>query len=338
MRKNTLTMLVVLTSGLGSAGEVLAYEECGTPLPPSYKGITAFANGEDTNSGESCTSRGAYGLRYQCVEYVKRFYAEALNVDVSDWRADAYYFYDKASEFGLDRFANNGTTAPEPDDIIVFKGGEWGHVAIAREVTRNGVTVIEQNFGVDSVGLLSMSVTNGRYNVSRVGSLQVIGWLRLPSEGPPPVDYDEARDGDIEVGEVSFSLGVGRNTISGNIGVDERGPDGDTFEFTVPAGREITSVRYRYSNVQASPQTTSLEFLFRFIFSDFSARCTFSGIDLLSGPTSYRYSDCSPESNPPIPSLEMPLEPGPGYRTSQVITSRGGFSGNWDYTLTIIVE
>ena len=83
-----------------------AFEECGSTLA-TFNGVPAKSNGSFTGRGESCESdRGTYGWEYQCVEYVKRYYATELNHDISRWNKDAAFYFDFASRFGLDAYPN----------------------------------------------------------------------------------------------------------------------------------------------------------------------------------------------------------------------------------------
>ncbi|MBU4338114.1 CHAP domain-containing protein [Patescibacteria group bacterium] len=87
-----------------------------------------------------------YGLlEYQCVAYAKRFYTKLL--DTSKWTglASAYQYYTNAEARGLTPYPNGGSMSPQPDDILSFRGGTNGHVAIITEVGENYVNVIEQN-------------------------------------------------------------------------------------------------------------------------------------------------------------------------------------------------
>ena len=176
------------------------FESCGTELL-TFRGIPAYANGADTNTGTPCNGRGTYGLEYQCVELVKRYYAERLGHDVSSWRFDAYDLFDNASTLGLDAYSNNGSVAPRVEDIMVFRGGEegYGHVAIVTEVDDNVVRLIEQNWGSNAVGTLRFSrSSNGNYIVEdRSSSYETIGWLRKPGSSNPPADI--AGEWDVEI-------------------------------------------------------------------------------------------------------------------------------------------
>jgi len=156
--------------------------DCGTDIP------TPCAIGVD-DSTNTCS----YGDRYQCVEYVRRFYSlrqDTLNrVDTSGWTGlNAVNFIKVDSSgtvssaiSGFTAYANNGTSLPQPDDIIVFSGGGYGHIAIVVSVTSSQVNIIEQNFNTQ--GLYSLTVSpNTNVIENRTGGdntiFTVVGWLR----------------------------------------------------------------------------------------------------------------------------------------------------------------
>lgn len=180
-------LFALYITGVGAAAP-----DCGQPLfSPSYKGVDALSNGTSMRTGESCAGRGTYGLQYQCVEYIRRFYSVAKQVDTSSWvNLNARDFYASGSSLGLTRFENGATTsAPQPDDIVVFEGpaGDiYGHVAIVSSVTTTSISIVEQNWGDTGQGRLALTMrADGTYYTAREGSkYTVLGWLR--KEAAPP--------------------------------------------------------------------------------------------------------------------------------------------------------
>jgi sugar lactone lactonase YvrE len=196
---------------------------CGQQLSASsiYRGVPARSNSDqDQWSDNDCgtdisipcaigvddsTNTCSYGDRYQCVEYVRRFYSlrqdTAQRVDTSGWIGlNAVNFITVNSSgnvssplSGFTAFANNGTTLPLPDDIIVFKGGGFGHVAVVMSVTSSNVNIIEQNWNTQ--GLYSLTISPSTNIVeNRIGGdstvFTVVGWLRATSNvqnNPMPV-------------------------------------------------------------------------------------------------------------------------------------------------------
>ncbi len=121
----------------------------------SHRGIPVYENGPEiaVSHGQSRGRGGAYyGKKWQCVEYVKRFYAEVLGHQMPDGWGHAKSFFDEAvpdggcnRTRGLVQFENGSTTPPRPDDILVFNEGSLGHVAIVTAVGVDSVDVIQQN-------------------------------------------------------------------------------------------------------------------------------------------------------------------------------------------------
>lgn len=139
-----LGIIAMLFSGAVAAveGDKLYGDDIGV-----YKKIVAKSNGpcvnkfEGFNEGKDC----AVSNYWQCVEYVKRFYTELL--DTSQWTGllSASQYYTNAEARGLTPYPNGGSMPPQPDDILGFSGGIYGHVAIITEVGDTYVNVIEQN-------------------------------------------------------------------------------------------------------------------------------------------------------------------------------------------------
>ena len=155
---------------------------CGTILA-SYKGVPARSNQNYPYS--SCAGQSEYGLRYQCVEYVRRFYHLVKGIETREGRMrekweHANSFFKTASEKGLDAFENGGGVAPFPDDVLAFQGGPYGHVAIVTAVTDDHIDIIEQNFSSAGTARLAYNPTTNWVSDRSVpgGSMVLEGWLR----------------------------------------------------------------------------------------------------------------------------------------------------------------
>ena len=162
----------------------------------TYNGVEvgAYSNGNINYVGPY----GTYGYQFQCVEYVNRFYSQALGFpNMGDpktgMNADAKNYFSTAPSWGLVPYKNGGTTPPQMGDIICSNGNgvNKGHVAIVRQVLPDSIRVIHQNWE-NSIGLasenyynknanyypLKMTVSGGKYTVSAFGSgYPVTGWL-----------------------------------------------------------------------------------------------------------------------------------------------------------------
>jgi len=153
-----------------------------------YNGITAYSNYEIDYVSNEYNYEDEYntGMKWQCVEYVNRYYYIIYGMGIRIPGTNAEDYYDTASDRGLVAYPNGGTTSPQPEDILCSNGGTLGHVAIVREVTADSVHVIHQNWAnteADNDKTISMSVSDGHYTVSGFsGSYPVQGWLRKPTE------------------------------------------------------------------------------------------------------------------------------------------------------------
>ena len=120
----------------------------GTPLG-SFNGVVAYSNGSGTFVGPDT---GTYGIPYQCVEYVNRYYAQHFRFPNMKGHGNASDLYSNlATTFGLKQKKNAGGSLPQVGDILCFAGGSdgSGHAAIVRAVTNTQVTVIQQNVKED---------------------------------------------------------------------------------------------------------------------------------------------------------------------------------------------
>jgi len=162
---------------------------CGQELA-AYRSVASNSNAPFQATGDSCAGRGTYGLEYQCVEFVRRLYSQALGINTlaSPWSMlNAVNFFDAAPALQLGAFPNGvSTTPPAPDDILVFEGpttDSFGHVAVVTAVAPPSLQIIEQNWSVSGVATLNITQSAGQYAVVRPGSSYIVrGWLRTMSD------------------------------------------------------------------------------------------------------------------------------------------------------------
>ncbi len=164
-----------------------------------YNGVTAYSNGgncyysQDNNivDGYNC------GMKWQCVEYVNRYYFIVYGLQIRNQGGNANQYYDTAENRGLIPYKNGeAISPPQPGDILCSNGKPWGHVAIVRRVTDSEVHVIHQNWANtkdDNDKTLMLTVSDGKYKVSHFGTgYPVQGWLRVPfcnaNEAGTPTD------------------------------------------------------------------------------------------------------------------------------------------------------
>jgi hypothetical protein len=152
-------------------------------------GVAVFYNGGvGHSSGRNLTPDGYnLGIKYQCVEFVKRYYYEHLNHKMPDSYGHAKQFFDAAVEDGglntkrdLLQFANGSGSKPRPDDLLVFGPSllnRYGHVAIVSRVSDSSLEIVQQNPGPlgSSRQRLRLSWDGSHW---RCQNSRVVGWLR----------------------------------------------------------------------------------------------------------------------------------------------------------------
>ena len=150
----------------------------------TYRGIDAKSNGPCTGLYSGTYENTNCGLsknwKYQCKEYVNRFYKDIMGIDTSKWAGSAGEYYATASAKGLDAYPNGGDTSPQPNDILTFSGGPYGHVAIITWVDDKSVKVVEQNFNRDTAyATLKRNGNTIQNHITSTGiTYTVQGWLR----------------------------------------------------------------------------------------------------------------------------------------------------------------
>lgn len=147
-------------------------------------GVPVYSNAGNVDNG--CV--GTYGILYQCVELVQRYFA--LRWGYPDiWRGVG-----AASDMRWNRpddvqfIANGGSPGPREGDALVFYGGAVGHVALVQSVDRQTglLTVAEENWSPTGTASLSIYPDNtiGIRN-SAYGSYFIAGWLHSPRNVAP---------------------------------------------------------------------------------------------------------------------------------------------------------
>lgn len=120
-------------------------------------GVNVYYNGGVNNvSGRRMTPDGYnLGLKYQCVEFVKRYYHDHLNHKMPNTYGHAKDFFIPAVKDGkknrqrnLTQYTNPSKSKPKVNDLLVFRGttyNQYGHVAIVSKVKDNKIEIIQQN-------------------------------------------------------------------------------------------------------------------------------------------------------------------------------------------------
>ncbi len=153
----------------------------------SLDGVYVYYNGGMNNvSGRNLTNDGYnLGLKYQCVEFVKRYYYEKLKHKMPDSYGHAKDFFDARindgalnKNRGLMQYTNGSLFKPEVNDILVFGPttfNEFGHVGIVSKVFDDKIEMVQQNVGYNTREKYTLYLKQGRYYIE---SNSILGWLR----------------------------------------------------------------------------------------------------------------------------------------------------------------
>lgn len=152
-------------------------------------GVPVYFNGDIENVlGRNVTNSGYnLGLRYQCVEFVKRYYYDHLKHEMPYSYGHAKDFFDRKlsnswrvwnKKRSLYQYRNGNYALPLKGDILVFgkdKYNPYGHIGIISEVGASYIEIIQQNHGRETRTMYRMVNSGGKYYIANEYAL---GWLR----------------------------------------------------------------------------------------------------------------------------------------------------------------
>lgn len=153
----------------------------------SLDGVVVYYNGPVAHvCGRNKTKDGYnLGLKYQCVEFVKRYYYEHYKHKMADAYGHAKDFFDpNLSDSAVNvrrnliQFKNGGKSKPQKGDLLVYSGTEgnpYGHVSIVAQVLINEIEIVQQNPGMRGNSRERFAV-----NKNRIENNRILGWLRKP--------------------------------------------------------------------------------------------------------------------------------------------------------------
>lgn len=153
----------------------------------SFNDITVYNNGgiysKSYGKHYAKDSSYYYGKKWQCVEFLKRYYYDYLHHKMPNGFGNANDFFNKKledntfnKERGLIQFKNGGNHKPKINDLIVFDG-KYGHVAIVSNVNDTEIEVIQQNIYMTPRQTFKLINSNGKYTIGE--NKKPLGWLRL---------------------------------------------------------------------------------------------------------------------------------------------------------------
>jgi hypothetical protein len=155
----------------------------------SLNGVFVYYNGGVSNVSGRNTSPDGYniGLKWQCVEFVKRYYFERLNHKMPDAFGNAIDFFDPNLEDStlnvkrnLIQLKNPSKSKPQVDDLLIYDSSltnSYGHVSIVSFIGEHEIEIIQQNPGPYGKPRERFSLTflNDKW---MIGNDRILGWLR----------------------------------------------------------------------------------------------------------------------------------------------------------------
>ncbi len=155
----------------------------------SLNGVVVYYNGSVSHVAGRNVAADGYnlGLKYQCVEFVKRYYYQHLKHKMPDSYGHAKDFFDAAVADGhknkkrnLTQYTNGSSTKPKANDLVVEDGNTfnpYGHVFIIAKVYDTEIEIIQQNPGpgAPSREMMKLEQRAGKWKIMNGA---VLGWLR----------------------------------------------------------------------------------------------------------------------------------------------------------------
>jgi surface antigen len=195
MKKTVLFFLILIATGFvilflyKKNEEPSRTYEIGERLD-SLNHVVVYYNGGMGNVSGRNTAPDGYniGLKYQCVEFVKRYYYEYYKHKMPNAYGNAIDFFNKTLEDGelnadrdLIQHTNPSRKKPQVGDLIIMDAtwtNEYGHVVIVSKVTDDEVEIIQQNAGNPDHprDVYDLELNDGLWEIDHS---RILGWLRM---------------------------------------------------------------------------------------------------------------------------------------------------------------
>ena len=185
--KSSIIVLSIIFIWLGIRAYLLYFNHSWGDKIDSLDGVSVYYNGGiDYSNGRTVIDGYNVGLKYQCVEFVKRYYLKHYNHKMPDSYGHAKDYFQLGLEDGgfnkargLIQYTNPSKTKPQKGDLIVMGAGKekYGHVAIVSEVSDDFIEIIQQNAGIvgRSRKKYDLSFEDNQYHIE---NKRINGWLR----------------------------------------------------------------------------------------------------------------------------------------------------------------
>ncbi|APY08846.1 CHAP domain-containing protein [Winogradskyella sp. J14-2] len=155
----------------------------------NLNGTSVYYNGKIDNVNGRAISEDGYnlGLKFQCVEFVKRYYYEQLHHKMPESYGHAKdFFIDNLKDGqlnkqrGLIQYTNPSKSKPKVNDLLIYSGtfsNKHGHVSIISEVNEDEIEITQQNSGPygNSRERYDLLFKNEKWQID---NSRILGWLR----------------------------------------------------------------------------------------------------------------------------------------------------------------
>ena len=160
----------------------------------SLNGVMVYYNGGVHNILERNRTADGYnlGMKYQCVEFVKRYYYEVYDHRMPDSYGNAKDFFDPklkdgafSEKRGLFQHSNPGYSKPQTGDLLIYSPtifNKFGHVSIVAKVGEQHIEIIQQNPGPFSSSREKFNLVRNK-KTWEIGDTRILGWLRKEKTG-----------------------------------------------------------------------------------------------------------------------------------------------------------
>lgn len=188
----------------------------------SFNGVTSYYNpsGHVSNTYNYLNDINT-GMKWQCVEYVNRYYLQNYDKDIRIVGQNAVDYFGNAGQRGLEAYTNGGPVAPQIGDILCLSGNTYGHVAIIREVNASNIKVIQQNSGSADYVNFSFPRSGNTINGAQLGSgYSVQGWLRKTGVSAPNLSAPADNAAFVKGSDITFSWSKVTNAVYYEIWID----------------------------------------------------------------------------------------------------------------------
>lgn len=158
----------------------------------SLHGVVVYYNGSVSHTAGRHLAPDGYnlGLKYQCVEFAKRYYYQRFNHRMLDTYGHAVSFFNPSVSDGklnkarnLTQFTNGSKSKPHAEDLVVWKGNTWnpyGHIAVICKVENDQAEIIQQNPGPMAPSRIRIKLIQ-ESGLWKLQDEELLGWLGIRS-------------------------------------------------------------------------------------------------------------------------------------------------------------